>query len=1210
VISGQFQTHSAASIGLQLLDIRYRGWQNVSNSEGLGLTNFGGSMKRLVCLWLLISACLVAAYGQDVSGSIGGTVLDPSGASVVKAKIVVTNTDRNQVVRTIITDNSGVYSANFLPIGNYSVTAEAAGFKTAARNGIVLNVNDALRINITMQVGAVTETIEVMADAATVELGTPADSTTIEGTQVRELALGTRNFAQLVSLMPGVIDQTGVDELFPGASGASGTNTSIPYSVNGMRNSSNNWTVDGADNIDRGANLSLGNFPSIDAISEFKVQRSSYTADSGRAGGGQINVVTRSGTNHFHGTLFEFFRNDALNANNWVNNANRVNVVNSKDPAAACTSANYTDCYAKRTPVRWNDFGGNIGGPVYFGRFNKEKNKTFFFYSEEIRRIIQYVTFNPTWPTVGMTQGNLLQPVCITSITSGGIACPAGAAPVTQIPTSLFNPNSSAYLKDIWSKLPLPNGATTAATTSSFFSDRTLLNFRQELIKIDHRFSDKFSVWGKYENDHIPTVEPVGLFSCNTAAPFICNTHTNAPGIAYVFHVQNLIRPNVINDAGFNYTQRHILSVPVGATTKTNAPSINPTEPFANTQGVVPNVSYTGGSTINGYGPYNDYNYNWAGFDNLVWVKGRHNIKFGYSGNRYNKSENNPGTPQGTFAFSNIGAPTGTSTFQQSWANFLLGNVTTFTQPSTDITPDVWSWQHEAYAQDDFKYSPQLTLYFGVRWSYFGQPTDSHGLMDNFDPTRYSRANAPAVNPANGSFVTPIAIANPPTNGIIIGDKNSPYGGKVANDAYKNFAPRIGLAWDPTGSGKTAVRAGYGIYHDSTLFGIYEQNIFTNPPFVQSVSYANASFSNVTAGTLGVISGPLTLHATQLPARVPYSQQWNFSVQHQFAGLLVVQASYVGSKGTHLLGIVDINQVPVGAALAAGLHTTTAAAPNSTVFTTADIPRINAIRPFYGWGPINALETAFDSNYHSLQLTMQKRFRGAGQVSLAYTFSKNLTDNGSDRSNAPQNSYNWHDGEYGPYPGDRRGVFTLNYIYTIPIFRDSHNVIGHALRGWELSGIMSAYTGAPFTVTTSGVDPAGQGTISPGTVSASRPDVVCDPTANHSATYGGSGQAAAQNLTWFNTACFAAVPQGAVRPGNAGRGIVRGPGFFNVDASLIKNFRVTEKLNMQMRGESFNTLNWVNPSGFASLNNTATNFGQINAFRAPRRVQVALKLIF
>ena len=1163
----------------------------------------------------LIFAGGLGLLAQDISGTIEGIVLDASGAVVPNARITLTNTDRNQLVRTLLADANGVYSAPILPIGTYSAKAEAAGFKTNLRLDIALNVKDVLKINFTMEVGAVGETVEVKASATTVELGTPASETTIAGEQVRELALGTRTYAQLVTLMPGVIDQTGVDELFAGASGASGTTTAIPYAVNGMRNSANNWMVDGADNIDRGSNTSLGTFPSIDAIAEFKVQRSSYTADTGRAGGGQINVVTRSGTSRFHGDLYEFFRNDALNANNWINNANSVNLVDSRDPAAPCTGVNLADCSARRTPVRWNDFGGTLGGPVYFRNYNRDRNKTFFFYSEEVRRIIQYSTFNPTWPTAGMLQGNLLQPVCVTAITSAGVTCPAGTAPVASIPTSMFSSNAAAYLKDIWSKLPLSSGSAVAATTSQFFTDRILLNFRQELVKVDQKFGDRFSVWGKFENDTVPTIEPAGLFSFNTAFPFTATTHTNAPARAYNFHTLNIVRPNLVNDAGFNYTSRDILSVPAGVTSKALDPDISPLLPFPNTQGVVPNLTFTGGSTLNGYGPYNDYNRNWNGFDNLNWVKGRHTLKFGFTSNRYNKTENNPGTPQGTFGFTNAGVPAGTSSFQQAWANFLLGNVATFTQPSTDITPDVWTWQHEAYAQDDFKATARLTLYLGVRWSFFGQPTDANGRLDNFDPALFSRTSAPAINPANGNYAVPIALNHPPTNGIIVGGGNSPFGDKIANDSYRNFAPRLGIAWDPNGHGKTSIRAGYGVYYDSTLFGTYEQNIFANPPFVQSVNYANASFSNITAGTEGLITSPVTLHATQLPAQIPYAQQWNFTVEHNLARSALLSVAYVGSKGTHLLGIVDVNEAPPGAALAAGLHTTTgtgATAPGTTVFTTSDAPRINAVRPYPGYGAINTLLTAFDSNYHSLQVMLRKDFGTRGVFNAAYTWSKNLTDAGSDRSNAPQNSYNWHEGEYGLYPGDRTQVFTLNYVYLVPIFGQSHRAVGYLLKGWELSGILSTYSGAPVNIFISAVDPAGLGFLSGGSqaVSQGRPDLICNANVGRPQQYGGSAQSSAQHLSWFDTACFAAVPQGQVRPGNAGRSVVRGPGFFNLDASLLKNFRVRERFNTQFRLETLNTLNWVNPSGFASLNMTATNFGQINAFRAPRRIQLALKFTF
>jgi hypothetical protein len=1167
-------------------------------------------MKRLA-LCILTACFATGLFAQDITGTIEGTVLDQTGAAVPKAKVSITNIDRNQVVRTLTTDQSGVYSAVLLSIGSYSVKVEASGFKNQEQSGIVLNVNDVLKVNMTLQVGSATETVEVRASAAQVDLASPASATTIEGTQVRELALGTRNFAQLVSLMPGVINQTAVDELFVGVTGASGTTTTIPYTVNGNRSSSNNWTVDGADNVDRGSNLTLGSFPSIDAIAEFKVERSSYTADTGRAGGAQVAVVTRSGVSTYHGTLYEFFRNNALNSNNWINNANHVTWTDRASPATPCTNANYQDCYAKQAPYRWNDFGGTFSGPVPLGHYNKDRNKTFFFFSEEARRIINYATFNPTWATQSMLQGNFIQPVCITQVTSSGIVCPSGSSPVTQIPTSMFNPNSVAYIKDIFSKAGLPNGTTLADTTSSFFPERTLLNYREELVRIDQTFSEKFSVWGKFSNDAIPTTEPGGIFSCNLAFPGSCTTNTNSPGRQIAVHAVNLIRPNLVNDIGFTYNQSAIISDPAGLTAKSANPDINPTEPFPNPDGVVPNLTFTGGSSISGIGPYRDYNKNYNVIESLSWIRGRHTFRFGYNFNRYNKTENADGA-QGSFGFTNAGAPTGTSSFQQSWANFLLGNVSSFSMPSADITPNVWTSQHEAFAQDDFKAAPGLTLYMGVRWSYFGQPTDAGGLMDNFDPGLYTAAAAPAINPANGNYVTPIAQTNPPVDGIIIGGKNSPFGSKVANDNWTNFAPRIGVAWDPFGKGKTAIRAGYGVYYDSTLFGTYEQNIFADPPYVQTVSYSNASFSNVAAGAQGVITSPLVLHATQLPAHVPYSQQWNFTIQHQLPGQAVLEVAYVGTKGTHLLGIVDINQAYPGVALAAGLHTTTSTGgngPGTTIFTTADDPRINAVRPYLGYNAINTVESAFDSNYHSLQVSFHKSFGGAGLFNAAYTWSKFLTDNGSDRSNAPQNSYNWHEGEYGPYPGDRSQVFTLNYVYNVPIFNNLHGALGYVLKGWEVSGILSTYTGVPLTVTTSSVDPAGLGLLG-SSAASSRPDMVCNPQSGAPQQYASATQSAGAGLTWFNTSCFQPVQQGAVRPGNTGRGTVRGPGFFNLDASLIKNFRVRERYNLQFRGESFNTMNWVNPNGFASTNITSTVFGQINQFRAPRRIQLALKFTF
>jgi hypothetical protein len=660
-----------------------------------------------------------------------------------------------------------------------------------------------------------------------------------------------------------------------------------------------------------------------------------------------------------------------------------------------------------------------------------------------------------------------------------------------------------------------------------------------------------------------------------------------------VIHALATIRPNLINDVGFTYSHSAIDSAPLGLTAKANSPDVNVPEPFTNTQGVIPTLVLTSGTNIVGYGPYHEANRNYTVFDNATWIRGAHTVRAGFSVNRYQKVEN-AASDQGSFTFSNTGAPAGTTAFNQTFANFLLGSVATFTQPSADITPDLHAWQTEAYLQDDYRVNPRLTVYAGVRWSFFGQPNDSNGELTNFDPAKYSAATAARIDAATGNIVTG-SVSLPYADGIIIGGKTSPFGSKVAPDRYMNFAPRIGFAWDPYGTGKTSIRGGYGIYYDAGLFGTYEQSIFQNPPFVQSVTLSNAPFNDISAGTPPGTVSTVYARATQLPNQIPYVQQWSFGVQRDIYKGLILDVSYAGSKGTHLIGIVDINQAFPGVALAAGLH----AANGNTVFTTTDDPRINAVRPFLGYNAINAIESAFDSNYNSMQVSARKSFASAGLVQLSYTWSKNLTDNASDRSNAPQNSYNWREGEYGPATLDRKHVLEINYVYTLPFFAKSNNLAGHVLGGWEVSGILSFYTGSPFTVTTSNVDPAGLGLLGNSAASA-RPDEVCDPTGGFTRSY----------TEWFNTACFQPVPQGQVRPGNAPRGAVRGPGYGNLDGALMKNFAIRERLKLQLRGEAFNLTNHTDPNGFGSTNNTSTLFGQITSFRAPRRIQIGAKITF
>jgi len=1144
-------------------------------------------MRRKLMMFVMMGLLLGfagAAVAQQVTGSISGTVKDSSGAVVPNATVTITDTGRNLVARTVTTDTNGDYSAPLLPLGHYSVSAEAPQFKKSAVSGIELHVNDRLTVDLTLQVGSTSQTVTVEAAPVQVDLQTATAAGLISGTQIRELALNTRNYAQLVNLMPGVTYGAG-DQMYIGLANPSGQTNVVSFSINGQRNSSNNWTLDGADNVDRGSNLTLLDYPSVDAIAEFKVLRGQYSADSGRAGAGQINVVTKSGTDAFHGDAYEFFRNDKLAANNFFFNKGGT----------------------ARPPLRYNDFGYTIGGPVFIpNHYNTAKNKTFFFFSQEFRRVITYGGVTATVPTAAELQGTFANPVCVQPDTTSG--CAAGGT-TTQI-TSI-DPTAAAYIKDIWSKVPT---STNSATHSIFNPLRNIFNGRQEILRIDEAFSPKFNVFFRFINDSIPTQEPGGLFT-GDALPGVATTSTNAPGRTYLGHTTYTISPNVLNEAAYSFSYGAIISDPIGTISSLNSPDIQVPLPFTSTLTRVPSISLSGGSGIAGFGPYRDYNRDHNVYDNLTWIHGLHTVNFGISYHHYQKTENNGGPNTGSFSFAPIfvggvsETPAGTPTFDQSWANFLLGQDSTFSQASEDVTPDIRTNQWEFYAQDSFRVRPNLTLNYGVRYSMFRQPVDHNGQLNNFSPFGFVAA------PTGKTYVIPFdptqaststqnteagqlcakdptiasCTAFPSLNGIIVANGNSPFGSKVSGEDMRDVAPRVGVAWDPTGTGKTSVRAGYGIYYDATLFGTFEQNIFANPPFVQSVSFSGTSFAAPTLnGIQNVSFSPLALHGTPLPFHTPYVQDWSLDVQRMLPHSVLVDVGYYGNEGTHLLGIVDINAVRPGLAASLGYPT----------ITRSNVAILNSLRPFPGYNAINTLETEFNSNYHSLQVAVQKKFGSASLLQFNYTYSHALTNNQSDRSTAPQNPYNLR-AEYGPSQLDRRQVFTADYVYDLPFYRAQQGLLGHTLGGWEVSGIVTYYTGLPLTVTTlSGVDPGGLGYFGP-SAAGGRPDMIANPSSGAPHTIN----------QWFNTAAFADVPSGTVRPGNSPRGAVRGPGVGIWDFDLFKNIKFTERFNMQFRGEFFNLFNHTNPDGISTSLGSSL-FGRVLSARDPRIVQLGLKFYF
>ncbi len=1129
---------------------------------------------RVALCALLVSCCIPQAVAQNVAGAISGVVKDSAGALVAGASVTIANSEQHRNLRTYQTDGAGRYSFTALPVGTYALTVADTGFSDTQLSGIKLNANDTLTFDLVLKPGTAAQTVNVQASPLEINLGSAQLAGLIDGTQIRQLSLNNRNYEQLIALQPGVV-YGGGDQLYIGLSNPSGETNVVSFSIDGQRNSGNNWTLDGADNVDRGTNLTLLTYPSVDAIAEFKTLRGTYSAEYGRSASGQINVITRSGTSGLHGSAYEFFRNDVLNANSYLNNLG----------------------HQKRPALRYNDFGYTVGGPVFIPHvYNTERNKTFFFFSQEFRRVITYVA--PSGidvATAAERQGNFGPAIVCTSYNTATGACLTKGSQVTVI-----DPTAQAYLKDLYANVPLPNSP--IDPHGLIYTARNVYNATQELVRIDHYFSSKFSVYGHFINDSIPTIEPAGLFSSAVAGgplPGVQTTSTNSPGRNILVHGTYVFSPTFLLDAGYAYSRGAIVSTPIGGIAKANSPDIKPVLPFTSTLSRVPSVVITGGSGFSSFGPYADYNREHNPFINVTKVLGGHSLKFGATYFHYQKTENAGGDNAGAFTFGGGTTPAGVTgtAFQQSFAAFLAGYAVSFNQSSVDLTPDIQTNQFEVYAQDDWKVTPRLTLNAGLRYSFFQQPIDATNRLSNFDPRTYSASQAPAITtsgnlcttaPCTGS-ATPNPAYNP-LNGVILGGKNSPFGSHVGEQAKLDFAPRIGFAYDVSGNGRTALRGGYGIAYDATLFGIYEQNIFGNIPYVQDPTIINASFGNPAAGTPRLSLVPPSLRASPYLPKDPYVQQYSLDLQQQLSPGWIFDIGYVGATGIHLLGIVDVNQPLPGAYVTAGLAA-------SGGITRANTQTLNRIRPYLGYGPINQVQPRFTSNYNSLQSNMRRQFKDGSLLDLNYTWSKALTNNQSDRSNAPQNSYDIA-GEYGLSQLDRRNVFTGDFVYFLPFFRTQRGIVGHTLGGWEISGVVAANSGLPLTVTTS-ADPAGQGTLNSASLSGARPDQIGNPNSGAPRTI----------AKWFNTSAFAAVPTGQARPGTERRGTVTGPGFQRWDLSIFKDFKIVEGAVLQFRAESFNTFNHTNFDA-VSTSTTSSSYGQITNYRDPRLMQLALKLTF
>jgi hypothetical protein len=1093
--------------------------------------------KCCIALLTAIGLALTVSYAtaqSSVSGSISGTVTDPTGAVISGASVTITNTDRGEDIRVTKTNGAGFFTAESLPLGAYKVTITSSNFKTEVVTGLVLHAADELTVNRALTPGGTSEVVTVNASdlLVNVNLEDATSAGLINSEQMNEMPLVTRNYEILMNLQPGVAYGGASDDLVRGPSGLSGASSTVAFSVNGGRTTSNGWTIDGADNLDRGANLTLYSYPSPDAIAEFKTLRGQYSAQFGRNASGQIDVVTKSGTNSLHGTAYEFVRNNDFDANGYANNF----------------------LGAKIAPYHYNDFGFEVGGPVYIPKVYHGKNKTFFMVSEEWQRIIDAASqVTGTVPLPSELTGDFSQsysfstpggvktwtqaPITVCTAYTTNTATQKNTCTATGTKVTTFSPTAQQYLKDVYSKMPAPNP--TYDISKGFDPHTIFSNFKNtfnnldSVARIDQQFGQKVNVFYRYMHDTFPDFYPAGQFT-SVNIPGMNPTTAQNPGTQHMAHGTYTFNPTMVLDAGYAYSSGGIMTLSSGYLSAANSPDVKPALAYPNTSGVLPAVAVAGMTSLNGSFQYNDHGANHQVFANLTKTLHSHTLIFGFSYNHYQKIENNTLSTNGSFGFTNdstilctaglcppgtFAAPADSSAaISQGFANFLTGNANNgFSQLSLDPLADIKSALYEGFAQDNWKVNPRLTLNLGVRYSLYGQPWDARGLLSSFLPSKYSASGAPVIDttglicpsPAQvpgssstcnqtnsnaGQSTTPNSsediVGISYINGLIFNGPNaannnqaSPWGSKVGVGDKKNFAPRLGFALDVFGDGKTALRGGWGIAFDDVEISWYESADWNNPPAVATYSVGQTSFENPTGGaTTAFNKNPIQIHANPLTYNTPYIQQYSLDVQQQISPSFMFDVGYFGDHGTHLFGGLDLNQPAPGAwvgKVTASNSNPTAPNPNlvcqdpdtnapAFLNSTCSAP-LNQIKPYLGYFSVDALRTIFNSNYNSMQVKVTKRLKGKTYIDANYTWSRDLGNAQSDYSGSGFPQNIYNiKQEYGRATVDRNQVLSIDGVFEEPWFREQKGLMGRALGGWEISGIYTANTGLPLTATASG----------------------------------------------------------------------------------------------------------------------------------------------
>ncbi|RZU39924.1 TonB-dependent receptor [Edaphobacter modestus] len=1107
----------------------------------------------LVALIMALVLESVSAHAQKLTGTLSGTVTDSSGAAVPGATVTVVNTATSKTF-TATTDAHGNYTFAELPDSTYNVKIVSPNFKEFTAQGAVVHVATTTTVDTHLQVGSVTEAITVQANALQVQTDSAALGETIDGTQVKELPLNGRNFVQLTQLQPGVSAANNFQNTGKGLNGG------VDMSVNGNPTTNNLFLVDGVNNNDTGSNRTILIYPSNEAIAEFKMLLNSYGPEYGQASGSVISIITRSGTNSFHGSAFYNGRNDALNTYTYFSaqNAGKGLPLDGKDKQ------------------RRNDWGYSIGGPIL-------RDKLFFFFNQEWNHEIRGRQVSACVPTAAERDGDFSVRGCNTAIVPDFSKVPAGKLAGPQ-KLAAVDPSATAMMQ----LLPLPNtpnGALNSNGQNWSVSQPTALQWRQENVRVDYDLNHSNHIMGRYTQDTWSNPAFNAGYWGDTVYPAL-NSNWAQPSKSMTAHWTSTIRSTLVNDAAFNYSDNRILITPGGTnasilTSVSGAiPTLYPASLKHSALGV-PSVNFgVYGGTTSLQAPWQNQLDIYIFRDDLSWVKGQHTFKFGaFLGFNGKDEDVNSSTGErptvGSVATSSGGIDT-----NDTLANLeLTGNVFNINETSTNIRAQLRWRDYEFYAGDTWRVLPKVTLTYGVRYSLLLAAYQPNDQITSFQPQLYDPSK-PASDACNGLWVAPgsdpCGAANSQFGTNFSHGTPGPNRSLVKN-GYNHFAPRIGVAYDAFGTGMTVIRAGLGQFYQRERISRY--TLVSNAPFALTTNNYARTLGGATPSSLSGTASPSG--GADPSADLPNSWQWNLAVEQQLGKNTIFQAAYVGNRGIHLTSSYDINSIPQSSWLAA---------------TFANSGDVNMFRPYPAGGNNGTLTYwahGGGSNYNGLQLSLKTRIGDILQLGAAYTWSHALTDVITDDSsggigNQARTYYTMPRLDYGTSNVNRPNIFVANAIWFLPKLRGANALERGVLGGWELATIVSSQNGNNFSIY-QGAHEANLGTnpVTGATYTSQlnqsgalvQTGFNPNPSQLRPLATGQSCVSDRHDNTIINPGAFTLIGYalGTIPNSMAPRGVCGGPNFNNTDFSLDKNWAVWhERATIKFNLDFFNLFNHPN----------------------------------